>query len=66
MDGKISLEILGSAERAAILSRGLFGNLQRNGDLDNARTAWVIYLEASGSAEIMGEEMGRAVTCDII
>ena len=58
MDGGTTLELLGSAERASLLSLALHEQMEAEGRSDWARIQWVIYLENSGSAERIGQALG--------
>ena len=52
-DIDVTMEIIGSAERAALLALSLHEWLLRDGREDQARVAWVIHLEASTSHETL-------------
>ena len=58
MDTSTTLGIIGSAERSALASLTLHDLLIKKDEADLARLAWIIYLEASHSAETMGEAIG--------
>jgi len=58
MDGKTSLEILGSCDRSALISLALHEQLEREGRDDWARLAWVLHLEASRSSDTIGSALG--------
>ena len=64
MDDGTTLELLGSAERASLLSLALHEQMEAEGRTDWARIQWVIYLENSGSAERIGQAMGVAPLTD--
>ena len=64
MDGGTTLELLGSAERASLLSLALHEQMEAEGRTDWARIQWVIYLENSGAAERIGQAMGVAPLTD--
>ena len=53
MDGDETLDVLGSTERAALLSLSLHEWLLRDGREDQARVAWVVHLETSNSQETL-------------
>ena len=53
-----TMATLSSAERGSILARSLSEMLEAQGLGSLSRLAWVLYLEASGSAEAIAEELG--------
>jgi hypothetical protein len=61
MDRATSLEILGCAERAALITLTLHEQLIVKGHPDLARLAWVVYVGASASAEKIGQMLGVEV-----
>lgn len=56
--GEVVLDAIGSAERASMLALSLHEHLTDKGLTTLAREVWVIYLEASRSAERMGDAIG--------
>ena len=56
-----TLEVISSAERASQVALSLHGLLLAAGRHDLARLAWVLYCEASTSAETMGGLLGIEV-----
>ncbi len=61
MDRPAALEILGSAERAALITLTLHEQLVDKGHPDLARLAWVVYMGASTAAEKLGADLGIEV-----
>jgi hypothetical protein len=64
MGGKLAMEILCSAERAAMIALSVHEHLVRQNDATLAREVWVVYLETSRSAEKIGVAMGVEVLSD--
>lgn len=58
MNGELTLEIMGSAERTSLLLLSVHEHLIGSGMDTLARVVWVAYLEASHSAERMGDAVG--------
>jgi len=61
VDDASTLEILASAEQAALITLTLHEQLVAKGHPDLARLAWVVYTGASRSAEKMGAHLGISV-----
>ena len=57
MDAGTTVEIINSAERAALLALSVHEHLVLKGESTLAREVYVIYLEASGSAIRMADKM---------
>jgi len=53
-----TIATLSSAERGSKLALSLYEMLEAQGLGSLSRLAWVLYLEASGSAETIAEELG--------
>ena len=60
--GRTINDALGRVERVSLTALSLHNLLSKSELQDEARLAWVIYLDACGIAEELGESLGVEVT----
>jgi len=61
MDVLTTLQVLGFAERAAVISLSAYGLLQKAGHQDIARLILLLHDDAAETAEILGKDLGIEV-----